>query len=294
MVDLDFTGKVAFITGGSSGIGLGAALELARRGAQVGIFSRNQESLDQAKRRLHEIGAATECYAGDVSDAKAVKQAIDDCADRFGGLDIVFANAGINGVRAPIGEIAEDEYDLTMNGNLKGTILTVQAAVPHLKQRGKGAVLVTSSVNGNRIFSNTGATVYSMSKAGQVAMVKMLAIQLGQHKIRVNAICPGAIDTNIGENTEQRHTEEIKMPMELPEGEIPLTGKEPGSIEQVGRLVAFSRRTWPTTLTGRSCTSTAVSLSSGVDGLLAGGAVMLCLPAGSRRSQLSVYHLEPK
>jgi len=241
MADLDFGGKVAFITGGSSGIGLGAAVELARRGAKVGLYSHSQEELEKACAEVVKAGSSGCCalFSGDVADAGALRGALEDLTGKFGGVDIVFANAGINGVWAPLAEIAEEEYDRTMNANLKGTFLTVQAALPHLRKRGRGVVLVTSSVNGNRIFSNTGATVYSMTKAAQVAMVKMLAVELGQEQIRVNAICPGAIQTAISENTEQRHTEDIKMPMELPEGEIPLTGKEPGSIEQVGRLVCF-------------------------------------------------------
>src|SRR4051812_34889238 len=111
MADLDFTGKVAFITGGSSGIGLGAAMELARRGASVAIFSRDPGELEQAKKKIEAVGAAVESYTGDVSDGPALKSAIDACAAQFGGLDIVFANAGINGVWAPLEEISEEEYD---------------------------------------------------------------------------------------------------------------------------------------------------------------------------------------
>lgn len=239
MAELDFSGKVAFITGGSSGIGLGASLELGKRGAKLGIYGRDADELDEARSKLKAVGAEAEFFEGDVSEGSALRKAVGELVAKHGGLDIVFANAGINGVWAPLEEIEEEEYDKTMNANLKGSFLTAQACVPHLKKRGGGSLIVTSSVNGNRIFSNTGATVYSMTKAGQVAMVKMLAVELGQHKIRVNAICPGAIETNIGASTEQRHTDEIKIPVEYPEGSSPLTGREPGSIEQVGRLVAF-------------------------------------------------------
>lgn len=236
---LSLEGRVALITGAGSGIGRGAAVVFARHGAKVALVGRTEEELCDARDEIRAKGGQAECFVADVADATAIREAVEGCARRFGRLDIVFANAGINGVWAPLEEIAEDEYDRTMDINLKGTFLTVQAATPHLRAQGRGAVLVTSSVNGTRTFANTGATVYSMTKAGQVAMVKMLAIELGKHKIRVNAICPGAIETNIGENTQQRDTEDLGVKTEFPEGSNPLTGDQAGNIEQVGRLALF-------------------------------------------------------
>ena len=99
-------------------------------------------------------------------------------------------------------------------------------------------MIVTSSVNGTRIFSNTGATAYSSSKAGQVSLTKMLALELATSKIRVNVICPGAIETNIEESTEERDLEHVRIPVEFPEGSQPLA-KGSGSSEQVARLVLF-------------------------------------------------------
>ena len=109
--------------------------------------------------------------------------------------------------------------------------------MPYLKRQG-GAVVVTASVNGTRIFSNTGATAYSCSKAAQVAFTKMVALELAPHKVRVNVICPGAIETEISDNTEQRNTGRVKIPVEFPVGAHPLRG-EPGTAEQVARLVLF-------------------------------------------------------
>ena len=102
-------------------------------------------------------------------------------------------------------------------------------------------MIVTSSVNGTRIFSNTGATAYSCSKAGQVVFTKMVAPELAPHRIRINAICPGAITTSIGENTERRNTERVKVPVTFggPSGPQLLTGGQPGTPEQVARLVLF-------------------------------------------------------
>ena len=130
------------------------------------------------------------------------------------------------------------EWDKTIDVNLKGTFLTVKYAVPHLKKQG-GSVIVTSSVNGTRMFSNTGATAYACTKAAQVAFTKMVALELAEHKIRVNVICPGAIDTNIDQNTERRELDEIREPVEYPEGQIPLTDGKSGTSEQVAQLVLF-------------------------------------------------------
>src|SRR5690606_34892137 len=122
--------------------------------------------------------------------------------------------------------------------NLNGTFFTIKYSAPHLKKRG-GSVIVCSSVNGTRMFSNTGATAYACSKAAQAAMVKMLAVELGRDKVRVNVICPGAIETNIDENTEQRELEHIQQPVKYPEGAIPLTRKQPGTAAEVAEVVLF-------------------------------------------------------
>ena len=147
-----------------------------------------------------------------------MKAALDGTVERFGRLDVVFANAGINGVWTPIEELEPEEWDKTISINLKGTYLTVHYAVPHLKAGGGGSILITSSVNGTRTFSNPGASAYSTSKAGQIAFMKMIALELGRHHIRCNAICPGAIHTNIDERTQARDTEQIGIEVKMPKG----------------------------------------------------------------------------
>lgn len=213
-------GKVAFITGGASGIGKGAALRFAQEGARIGIADMQEEEGRQAKAEIEKAGDGREALfvACDVSDPASVQKAIDATAQQFGRLDIVFANAGINGVWTPLEELQPEDWDKTLNINLKGTYLTMHFAIPHLKKAGGGSILVTSSVNGNRTFSSAGASAYSTSKAGQVALMKMAALELGRQNIRVNAILPGAIHTNIDERTEQRDTDKIGIKVELPEG----------------------------------------------------------------------------
>ncbi|KAM3091486.1 SDR family oxidoreductase [Phormidesmis sp. 146-12] len=235
---MQLTGKVAVITGAGSGIGKAAALLLSQEGAVVGAIDCTPEDSQQTIDEIQKLGGKAITTIADVSQPDQVKQAIDKIAQEFGKIDIVFANAGINGVWAAIEELSPEDWDKTLNINLKGTFLTVKYAVPYLKQQG-GSIIVTASVNGTRIFSNTGATAYSCSKAGQVAFTKMVALELARYKIRVNVICPGAIETEISNNTEQRNLESIKEPVEFPEGKIPLTDGEPGTSEQVAQLVLF-------------------------------------------------------
>ena len=211
-------GKVAFITGGASGIGKGTALRFGREGAKVALADMQPEEGEQVRQEIEQSGGQALFLETDVSQPEAVKSAIDRTVEQFGQLDIVFANAGINGVWAPLEELAPEEWDKTLAINLKGTFLTVHYAVPHLKQAGGGSIIITSSVNGNRTFSNPGASAYSASKAGQVAFMKMAALELGRHGIRVNAVCPGAIHTQIEESTEHRDTEKIKIAVEMPQG----------------------------------------------------------------------------
>jgi NAD(P)-dependent dehydrogenase (short-subunit alcohol dehydrogenase family) len=211
-------GKVAFITGGASGIGAGTAKRFAQEGAKVVLADVQGEEGEKLRQEIADNGGQAFYVECDVSDPAAVQNAIELAVKEFGKLDIVFANAGINGVWTPIEELQPQEWDKTIDINLKGTYLTVHYAVPHLKAAGGGSILITSSVNGTRTFSTPGASAYSTSKAGQVAFMKMIALELGRHNIRCNAICPGAIHTNINEGTEQRHTEDIGIKFELPEG----------------------------------------------------------------------------
>jgi NAD(P)-dependent dehydrogenase (short-subunit alcohol dehydrogenase family) len=230
---------VAVVTGASSGIGLAAARRLARAGARVAMVNRTGGKLEQARAEVEQAGGEALGLEADITDAEALDQRYRQVVERWGRLDVVFANAGVNGVWAPIEELALDEWRETIEINLTGTFLTIKHAVPYLKQQGGGSIIVTASVNGTRMFSNTGATAYSSSKAGQVALTKMLAVELGPHNIRVNVICPGAVETQIDENTERRHLEHVRIPVEYPEGRIPLTEDRPASADQVAELVLF-------------------------------------------------------
>ena len=229
--------KVAFISGAGSGIGQAAASLLAQRGARVALAGRTPEELDEVAEDIGRAGGSAITVACDVSDEESVRSAVATTVEKWGRLDVVVANAGVNGTWAGIDDLTVDEFRSTLDINLVGTFTTIKYAVPHLRRRG-GSVIITSSVNGTRIFSNSGASAYSSSKAGQVALAKMLAVELGPDKIRVNVICPGAIRTEISDNTSAEN-DDVKIAVEFPEGNIPLTGGESGSAQQVGELIAF-------------------------------------------------------
>lgn len=235
---LDLKDKVALITGGSSGIGLGTAEVFARAGVRLAILGRSKPNLEQAGARLRRLGAQVLELQADVSDPADLQQALQRLEQEWGRLDILFANAGINGVWAPLEELQPEEWERTLSVNLTGSYLTIRACLPLLKKRG-GSVIINSSVNGTRMFSNTGCTAYACSKAGQVALAKMLALELARHKIRVNVVCPGWIESDIDEATEKRDLDKVSPAVEFPEGAVPLTHGGPGAPEQVGHVVLF-------------------------------------------------------
>lgn len=230
---------VAIITGASSGIGKATAIHFAKAGIKVGLIDIKEENAKTVKKAVEKVKGEAYIAEADIKDAEQVQGAIDSIVDKFGRLDIVFANAGINGKVAPIEDITPEEWDQTLETNLKGTFLTTKYAIPHMKKKG-GSLILTSSINGNRNFSGFGMSAYSSSKAGQMAFGKMAALELSNYKIRVNVICPGWIETNIDKNTfkEEDNLEKIKIPVEYPEGSQPLAGKA-GSPEQVAELVYF-------------------------------------------------------
>ena len=168
-----------------------------------------------------------------------MKDAVERIASAWGRLDIVVANAGINGVWAPIDDLQPQEWDKTIAINLRGTYLTLHYAVPHLKAAGGGSIVVVSSINGTRTFTTAGATAYAATKAAQLAMVQQLALELGKSKIRINAVCPGLIETNIPDSTIKRNQDAARIPVIWPEGDIPITGGKAGTSEDVAEIIAF-------------------------------------------------------
>lgn len=227
--------KVALVTGAGSGIGKASAQKLAEAGAKVALLSRDENELKDV---AGSIDSETLILTADISKEEEMQDAYKRIDEHWGQLDILFANAGINGVWTPLEELKLSEWQKTLDVNLTGTFLSLKYALPLLKKQG-GSVIITSSVNGTRMFSNSGASAYATSKAAQLAFGQMMALELAQFKIRVNIICPGAIKTDISKSTEQRNLDKIRIPVEFPKGKVALTGGKPGTSEQVADLVLF-------------------------------------------------------
>ncbi|WP_430609537.1 SDR family oxidoreductase [Enterococcus sp. DIV0876] len=230
-----FKHKRVIVTGAASGIGRATAEQFIQQGAIVGLIDLNEEELAEIQQSFRD-----DVYveAVDVTDSEGLQSAISTLAEALGGLDILHVNAGINGTFTPIEELTIEEWDQTIDTNLRSTFLTVKAAIPLMKANG-GSIVITSSINGNRIFNNFGASAYSTSKAGQVAFAKMAALELSGYNIRVNVICPGAISTNIDDRTEvEPEVARIEIPVHYPERSRPLK-QETGVPEQVANLVLF-------------------------------------------------------
>lgn len=233
-----FYDRVAVVTGGGSGIGRAAALRLVREGARVVICGRTMEKLERTAEEAKGGPGEIVGVQADVSQIGDMRGLYAEVQRRWGRLDIVFAHAGINGVWAPIDRLAPEEWRRTIDINLHGTFNTIQPALPMLKENG-GAIVITSSINGTEKFSDLGSTAYCASKAAQIAMMRLLALELAEHRVRVNAVCPGSIDTDVEDHMEMRDTEASEEYAQYPRGGIPLTEGRPGSPEQVASLVLF-------------------------------------------------------
>jgi NAD(P)-dependent dehydrogenase (short-subunit alcohol dehydrogenase family) len=180
-------GKIAVVTGGSSGIGLATAQRFVQEGAYVFIFGRSQSEVDKA---VKDIGNNVAGVQGDVSNLADLDRLYDTVKQQKGRIDVLFANAGILEF-APLGSITESQVDKSFDINVKGLLFTVQKALP-LFQDG-GSIILTASVNASTGFEAT--SVYSATKAAVRSFARCWTVDLKHRKIRVNAISPGPIDT---------------------------------------------------------------------------------------------------
>lgn len=185
-------GKVAVITGGASGIGLGAGSRLAEAGAEVALLDIDDDKGQEAVQSLKKQGLHIRYYHCDVTSNADCRHVTEQIISEFGKIDILFNNAGV-AIRKNTVELAEEEWDLALNVSLKGIYLLSHHVIPHMIAGGGGSIINTGS--GWSISGGPDAVSYCAAKGGVLNMTRAMAIDHGRHNIRVNCVCPGDIDT---------------------------------------------------------------------------------------------------
>ncbi len=234
--------RIALVTGASKGIGRGIARVFAARGYQVAVMARHLEGAQAVAEEIQADGAlAALALAGDVTSLASVQEAVATVTETWGGLDVLCANAGIF-PSADLETMSEAEWDLVINTNLKGMFLSVQAAIPALKQSKAGRIVVTSSITGP-ITGFPGWAHYGASKAGQLGFVRTAAIELAKYGITINAVMPGNIVTEGLEGMGENYLRQMAA-------SIPL--KRLGSVEDIGEAAAFFASLGASYITGQT------------------------------------------
>jgi NAD(P)-dependent dehydrogenase (short-subunit alcohol dehydrogenase family) len=226
-------GKVAVITGGSSGIGLATAQRFVDEGAYVFITGRRQNEVDAAVKQIGKNNNNVTGVQGDVSNLADLDRLYATVKEQKGRIDILFANAGV-GELVPLGEISEAHFDKIFSVNVKGLLFTVQKALPLFQDGGGGSIILTASVGGSK--GNPASSVYGASKAAVRSFARTWTVDLRQRKIRVNAISPGPIDTTIFSTAVQTEEESKQVKASLV-ASVPM-GRM-GSPDEIAKAATF-------------------------------------------------------
>jgi NAD(P)-dependent dehydrogenase (short-subunit alcohol dehydrogenase family) len=213
-------GKSAVVTGAGSGIGFASAQALAEKGARVVAVDINLEAAERCAQQIRDRGGESVAQHADVTDEEQIKQGVSLCIEQFGAIDIYYANAGVPGDFSPLNELDAPAILKILSVNLVAPMLAIKHAAPPMARQGGGSIICTASVAA--LAANAAAVPYSASKAGVVSLVKTAACELTGTGVRVNAICPGIIETGMTQFIFDR-------------------ARERGSLDKIGQLNPLCR-----------------------------------------------------
>jgi 3alpha(or 20beta)-hydroxysteroid dehydrogenase len=231
-----FGGKVVVITGGAGGIGRATAVRFASEGANVAVVDLPNSAIDETVQAVAEAGGTALPIGADVTKSSDVERYVAETVRRFGGIDYLFNNAGIEGFIGSLVEYPEDAFDRVLAVNVKGVWLGMKYVGPALRERGGGAIVNTASVAGLR--ATPTIVAYGASKHAVIGMTKSAAIEFAPSKVRVNAVCPSPIETRMmralerGMNADHPEAVKQRLAERIPLGRY-------GEPEEVAALVTF-------------------------------------------------------
>jgi NAD(P)-dependent dehydrogenase (short-subunit alcohol dehydrogenase family) len=233
------TGKVAVVTGGAGGIGRAAGRIFAAEGARVLLVDVNEGALQQA---VDDIAADAVGYAvADTTQPDAVRQFFQTAVERYGGVDVFLANAGVEGEFQAIPDYPVEVFDRVMAVNVRGVWLGVRAAIPLMRQRGGGSIVITSSVAGIR--GSAGLSAYTTSKHAVIGLMRTAALECAADGIRVNTVNPAPIETRMMRSLEEMRTSRLGADATVEDVKAALTARIPlrryGDPQEVARLMLF-------------------------------------------------------
>lgn len=237
----DLEDKVVLISGSSRGIGRAAAIQFAESGARVVVSARSKLACEETCEHIHAMGGQAIPVVADVTELGQIEDLVLTTVKEFGGLDVAFNNAGFLNTATRCDELSEADWDKVINTNLKSVWALMKYEIPELKKRGGGAIVNTSSVAG--IGAAPGYSTYAASKAGIIALSKSVALEVADSGIRVNAICPGLVQTEMLESMDPAIQQII-------DNGIPLQRR--GTAEEVASLAVWLSSDESAYVTGQS------------------------------------------